>query len=260
MKLVSFDPLRSIDIPGVHPLKTGDIWEPRDKMILEADWVLFPKYWQVNTLVYALHKKIFPSVNSYHLGLNKVEMTRALQAVCPENVPDTLILPPDKNAADKILEHFCFPFVAKVIKSSMGLGVYLINNSEELEKYICANDTIYVQEFLPIKRDIRVVYIGERVITAYWRSAAEGAFHNNVARGGTVSFEDIPEAALRLVEKLAAHLGINHAGFDIAEVGGHFFFLEFNIKFGNQALNEKGISPGKIILKYLQEKSCLKSL
>lgn len=252
MRLVSFDPLRSMEIPGAYPIK-ADSWTLHKDKIIASDWLLFPEYWQINTLVYGLKKRIFPSINSYHLGHNKVEMTRALQSICPENFPDTLILPSIEGVRSKILDRFCFPFVAKTIKSSMGRGVYLIEDHEQLEKYIRENEVIYIQELLPIKRDIRVVYIGDSVVTAYWRTAAEGAFHNNVARGGTISFEDVPSEALKLVERVAAELGINHAGFDIAEAGGHFFFLEFNIKFGNQALNEKGIRAGKIILDYLKK-------
>jgi ribosomal protein S6--L-glutamate ligase len=33
--------------------------------------VLFPEYWQINPLVYALKKRIFPSVPTYHLGHDK---------------------------------------------------------------------------------------------------------------------------------------------------------------------------------------------
>ena len=51
--------------------------------------------------------------------------------------------------------------------------------------------------------------------------------------------------------KITDVLGINHAGFDVAEVDGHYFLLEFNPKFGTQALNDRGIRLGKMVFDYL---------
>lgn len=51
--------------------------------VREADWVLYPEYWQVNSLVYALQRRVFLSVASYHLGHDKIEQTRAFMAVAP---------------------------------------------------------------------------------------------------------------------------------------------------------------------------------
>ena len=87
------------------------------------------------------------------------------------------------------------------------------------------------------------------------RHAAEGSFHNNVARGGSVSFEDIPENAIHLVENVAHDLGIDYAGFDVAEVDGHFFLLEFNVRFGGRALAARGVKLGSLILNYLRSKT-----
>jgi ribosomal protein S6--L-glutamate ligase len=89
-------------------------------------------------------------------------------------------------------------------------------------------------------------------LTAYWRESGDG-FHFNVARGGVINFEAIPEAALLLVERVATRLGIDHAGFDIACVGSHYYILEFNVLFGLEALNRQGIRCGEAILRYLEE-------
>lgn len=44
MQLVSFDPLRTWDIPGTRPVKAAQWQEDLDE-IRVADWVLFPEYW-----------------------------------------------------------------------------------------------------------------------------------------------------------------------------------------------------------------------
>jgi ribosomal protein S6--L-glutamate ligase len=92
MRLIAFDALRCLDIPGTRYIKPELMFRHKDE-IKQADRVLFPEYWQVNSLAYSLQKRIFPSLGSYHLGHDKIEMTRAFWALCPEHVPHTAILP-----------------------------------------------------------------------------------------------------------------------------------------------------------------------
>lgn len=254
MKLVSFEPLRSLDLPVTASIKPED-WLRQRSVIDSADWLLFPEYWQVNALHYAWKKRIFPSVASYHLGHDKAEMTRALEAVAPRHMPLTFIRAATPRGIEEILDLLSFPFVAKEIRSSMGKGVSLIESAAQFRDYVQTHDILYAQEYLPIRRDLRIVYVGNQVLSAYWRNASEGSFHNNVAQGGTVSFDGVPAEACDLVASVARQLGIDHAGFDVAELDGHFYFFEFNIRFGLQALNSRGISVGRAILGYLEAQS-----
>jgi len=249
MNIISFDPFRSAGIPNVTYIKPELIFAEREA-IQHADWILFPEYWQVNFLVYAWKKRIFPSIQSYHLGHNKVEMTRALQAIVPEHVPYTLITANDAMVKDRILEAFTFPFIAKEIRNSMGKGVYLIENKEQLDLYLALNPIVYIQEYLPIDRDLRVVYVGNKVISAYWR-IGQGSFKNNVAQGGIIDFSPVERSIIDLVEQVAVELGINHAGFDLTVVGDHVYFFEFNVLFGNQALLQTNIPVAKYIHDYM---------
>lgn len=254
LRLLSFDVLRTLDLPGVVHLNPGE-WLTRRREVLAADWVLFPEYWQVNTLVYGWRRPIFPSPASYHLGHDKVEMTRAFQASCPEHTPHTLILPATPAGIEQVLDEMSFPFVAKSVRSSMGAGVWRIDDRAAFLDYAARHPVLYVQEHLPIERDLRIVYVGDRVVTAYWRVAANGGFHNNVARGARVCFEAVAPEAVDLVTELAAGLGIDHAGFDVAVVDGHCFLLEFNVRFGTDALNRRGIRLGPSILAHLRARS-----
>jgi ribosomal protein S6--L-glutamate ligase len=235
MRLLSFDPMRSIGLPQVTSLKPESMFERRQDL-LEADWVLFPRLWQVNALVYGLRRRIFPSISSYHLGEDKVEMTRAFQSVCPMNVPLTLIRPATESATEEALDTIGLPMVVKHPKEAEGRGVWKIGTARELRAHVAAHETLYAQELLPIDRDLRVVWVGDRVVGAYWRVAALGAFHNNVARGAAISFDDIPPAAVELVERVAFELGVDHAGFDVAMVDGHPYLMEFNTLFGTAGL------------------------
>ncbi|HEY7884208.1 MAG TPA: hypothetical protein VIC08_04585, partial [Cellvibrionaceae bacterium] len=101
----------------------------------------------------------------------------------------------------------------------------------------------YVQEYLPIDRDIRVIVIGNQAVSAYWRCQAPGGFYNNVAKGGIVDHSPVPLQAMTLARDIAVALGVDHAGFDIAMVGDFPYVLEFNRLFGN-----KGIPGGSALI------------
>ncbi|MBO8170788.1 MAG: ATP-grasp domain-containing protein [Bacillaceae bacterium] len=252
MKLVSFNPLRSRGIKGMTYVKPEMVFRERET-VRQADWILFPETWMVNFLSYGWNKRIFPSISSYHLGYSKVEMTRAFEAVCPDHVPYTRICASTSANQQQILEEFTFPFVAKDIRNSMGKGVFLIESEKDLKAYAKQHDVLYVQEFLEMDRDIRVVWVGHEVIAAYWRIGSQlGNFRNNVAQGAHVSFEPVPRSVIQLVEETARTLGIDYAGFDVALVQDHPYLLEFNLWFGETALKELNIPIHQKILTYLE--------
>ena len=250
MHLISFNAYRTLDVPGAAYIKPELLFRHREE-VAAADWVLFPEYWQVNTLVYGFKCRIFPGAASYHLGHDKVEMTRVLEATFPQHVPWTEIRAATDSGVAEILELFEPPFLVKEVRSSQGQGVHRIDSRSAFRDYARGQEVLYVQELLPIERDLRVVWVGDRVVSAYWRRAPEGGFHNNVARGGRISFDGVPPAAVAVVERVARSLGIDHAGFDVAVVGGHCYILEFNTLFGNDALNRAGLRLGPVILDYL---------
>lgn len=254
MKLISFDALRTLNIPNTKYIKPENFFREKES-VTEAEWILFPQYWQINSLVYGLKKNIFPNINTFHLGHNKIEMTRAFMAVAPEYVPYTEILSNTPINQELILDSFAFPFIAKEVKNSMGNGVFLINNIKDFKDYCSKNEVLYIQEKLPIDRDLRITYVGDEIIGAYWRIGSENNFKNNVAQGGSISYDNIPSEALSIVEYFAKALGINHAGFDIAEVDGHYYILEFNVLFGTKGLLDMGIDINSKILKYLESQN-----
>lgn len=253
MRLISFDPLRTLHYPPHTTLKSEQ-YLAHSQEISEADWVLFPEYWQITPLLFGLNARIFPSLATYLIGHNKIEMTRAFQTVAPANTPWTLIRPNTPNHADAVWDEMALPFVAKNPKSSMGEGVFLIENRADWNSYLRQADVIYAQEYLPIDRDLRIVWLGDKVAGGYWRLQSSDGFHNNVARGGQVMAGPVPQAALELVAKVATTLGIDHAGFDIAMVDNHPYILEFNRMFGSQGINSLMGDTTAIILDYLQRK------
>lgn len=253
MNLVSFDIFRTLGMPDITVVKPDDLFRHKE-LLRQADWVLFPEYWQLNALVYGLKCRVFPSEASYRIGHDKVEMTRAFQVVAPAHTPWTEIAANTPEAQDRLWQLMSLPFVAKLPKASMGDGVWLIENRQHWQRYCERTPVLYVQEYLPIDRDVRVVVVGEQVVTAYWRTQSDRGFYNNVAQGGQIDYSPVPASVTDLALRLARELGVDHAGFDIAVVGSHAYVLEFNRLFGNQGLAQ-GSALREAILAYLSSKS-----
>jgi ribosomal protein S6--L-glutamate ligase len=259
MQLISFNIFRTLGLDASSEFSLTYI-KPQDfalqpnryqTMLQDADWVLFPEYWQLNALLYGCHSRIFPSPTTYRVGHDKIEMTRVCELLTPQHVPQTWIAANTPEEAERLWQLLAPPFVVKLPKASQGIGVWLIEEKHEWKQYLERTDRIYVQEYLPIERDLRIVWVGDEIIAAYWRHRSDSSFHTNVSRGGYVSYEDVPVQALDLVTTLAKALKINHAGFDIAMVGDHPYLLEFNRLFGNQGIVGGGRAITDAIQRYL---------
>jgi ribosomal protein S6--L-glutamate ligase len=251
MKLVSFDALRTLNLPDTTYIKP-ELFYRELPLIRSVDWVLFPQYWQLNALLFAFGARIFPSHAAYLLGHDKVEMTRVFAAIAPQHIPETLIEANDADGAARAWERMVVPFVAKLPRASQGTGVFLIRARADWLRYLARTPVIYVQEYLPIDRDLRIVVVGRNVIGGYWRLQSAQGFHNNVARGGLVNRSPVPRPARELVLRLARTLGIDHAGFDVAMVVGHPYVLEFNRLFGNSGLQGGADRVSRAMLDYLR--------
>jgi len=251
MRLLSFDPFRGLGL--AQQFVKPEHWLRELPSLRAADVLLYPESWQVNALHHVLRKPIFPNLASYRLGWDKIEMTRAFLLAVPEAVPETLILQASSDGAEQALQALGLPLVVKEPRNSMGRGVRLIESRTDLMRWIEGVDVLYAQQHLPNDGDLRVVWAGDRVAAAYWRRNPDG-FHNNVARGGVVDFDDVPVAALDLVTRAARELGVDHAGFDVMMAGDQPFLLEFNVLFGNEALNRAGIDLKPPIRDYLERR------
>ena len=129
----------------------------------------------------------------------------------------------------------------------MGRGVYLIQTQQELESYLRLTSVAYIQEYLPVDRDIRVVIIGHRIVHAYWRIASQEEFRTNLAVGGTVSLASVPPEALSLASRTAQGCGWDDVGIDICRHDKHYYVLEANMKYGKEGFRQAGIDYIKLM-------------
>ncbi len=194
----------------------------------------------------AMGKPVFPSVHTYHFAQDKIRQTGLFML---QNIPcpKTRIFY-GKEREKEVRSQFAFPLIAKIPRgSALGRGVFLVRNREELAQYCALTHAAYIQEFLPIDRDIRVVVIGDRVALAYWRIAAPGEFRCNVARGAAIRLDGVPRQALELALYTAGKCGWNDVGIDICEHKGNFFVLEGNMKYGREGFARAGIDYTRLM-------------
>jgi ribosomal protein S6--L-glutamate ligase len=217
----------------------GD-YSPEDReRIRAAETVYYPTTFYAD-LFNAAGKNTFPSYHTYKCVQDKIKQT-ALFDLLGIPHPRTRIFYGKRQQSD-ILDFFAFPFIAKIPRgSAMGRGVYLVRDQAGLEAYCARASVAYIQEYLPIERDMRIVVIGQGIAHAYWRVAPAGEFRTNLSVGGRVSLEAVPGEALQLALHTARSCGWNDVGIDICRHDGRLYVLEANMKYGRQGFREAGI-------------------
>lgn len=220
-------------------------------MILKASKIYFP------TLLYAdlfqiMGKEMFPSVNTYRFLGDKIKQTLLFQLQGLPAPRTRFYFGPRQQKS--IADDFSFPFIAKKARtSSMGHGVWLIRDRHELDSYLAKNQPAYIQEFLPVDDDYRVVVVGDEVVHAYRRIPAQGSFKANISQGGTVCLENIPQNVLELGLRAAQACGFDLAGIDICQSRGELYILEANMKFGTKGFHCAGLSYKDILNRMVTE-------
>lgn len=223
---------------GVRP-NFSDYDPEEANLIRTAKKVYYPTGFYAD-LFDAAGINIFPSYHTYKFSQDKIKQTSMFNLL---NIPHprTRVFY-GKEQKKKINEYFAYPYIAKIARgSAMGRGVFLIKNRQELDAYLALEGPAYIQEYLPIDRDLRIVVIGKRLVHAYWRIAPAGEFKSNVAAGAGISFDKIPEESLKLALHTARACGWNDVGIDICRYNGNYYVLEGNMKYGKEGFRKAGI-------------------
>ncbi len=195
----------------------------------------------------AMGKPIFPSIHNYRFAQEKIKQTALFKLLSIPH-PRTRVFY-GKHQKTSISEHFKYPFIAKIPRgSAMGRGVFLIQNQDDLTDYLAYPSPAYIQEYLPIDRDIRIVVVGRQVVHAYWRIAAQGEFRTNLALGARISLDSVPTAATDLALQTAKSCQWDDVGIDICMQRGNFYVLEANMKYGKEGFRAAGMDYGKLMV------------
>ena len=142
------------------------------------------------------------------------------------NMPKTLPSPLNYTATevtgeevDEIAKNLGYPVVVKLSYSSMGKGVFLANDKQELlalaNKYK-TQPKIY-QEFISSSygKDVRIITVGKKYLCGYERNSGGSDFRSNVALGGNGVKITPTKEFIDLAEKVATLLNLDYMGIDL---------------------------------------------
>jgi ribosomal protein S6--L-glutamate ligase len=215
------------------------------RLIRNASKIYFPTPHFVEAMV-AMGKKTFPSVQCYRYLGDKIKQT-VLFKLLDIPIPNTRFFY-GSGQRKAILKAFPFPFVGKVaVGSGRGEGVHLIEDSAGLDVYLRRTRTAYIQEYVRLRRDLRIVIMGKRVAVSYWKEADPGEFRTNLARGGRILPDPVPHEALELALDVARRCNFDHAGIDLCQHQGGFLAIEANMNFGKEGFRMAGIDYKELL-------------
>lgn len=236
---------------GVRP-NFSDYSATEQKMIRDADKIYYPSIFYADMFA-AIGKSIFPSLHTYHFVQDKIKQS-ALFALLDIPVPRTRTFY-GKAPLEKILLHFEFPMVGKIPRgSALGRGVFLLKHTDDLQHYLALSRPAYIQQYLPIDRDMRILVIGGKIVCAYWRIAHPDEFRTNLGQKGRISFDPVSPDARRLALYTAEACGWNDVGLDICMHDGELYVLEANMKYGRQGFVEAGIDYSKMMEEMIEKR------
>ncbi len=231
-------------IPSIHTLGFKPVFNDysieEQRLILGADKIYYPTAFYAD-LFNAMGKPTFPSFHTYKFAMDKIKQTAIFHMLGIPH-PRTRVFYGERQKKT-ILDFFRFPFIAKKARgSARGRGVFLINNRDALSAYLKDHRPAYIQEYLPVDRDMRIIIIGKKIRLAFWRVPGSDNFKTNLSQGGTVCFDPLPEEALDLALMTALKCGWDDVGIDIIMHQGRPFVLEGNMKYGTRGFHQTGIN------------------
>ncbi|MDW8275048.1 MAG: lysine biosynthesis protein LysX [Candidatus Nitrosocaldus sp.] len=174
-----------------------------------------------------LESLAIPTINGYGVAETCGNKLLCSLALARHNVPtpSTYFI----FSAEKAIEmanNLGYPIVFKPIVGSWGRLVIPVKDREMMESIVEMREEMpnplskiyYLQEYVRRPpRDIRAIVVGDRVITAVYRYAAEGEWKTNIARGGKAEPCKITKELEDICLRAAEAVGGGVLGIDIME-------------------------------------------
>lgn len=176
-------------------------------------------------------------------------------------MPLTTFASSPKDTKDLISLAGGAPVVVKLLQSTQGRGVVLAETRKAAESLVDAfrglDANFLVQQFVTeaAGADVRCFVIGNRVVGAMRRRAAEGEFRSNLHRGGTAEAVKLSKDERETARKAARILGLKVAGVDLLQSESGPKVLEVNSSPGLEGIETStGIDVADQIYQFLESR------
>lgn len=133
--------------------------------------------------------------------------------------PKTFIYPKEEVKYEQI----DYPILLKEVHSSSSEGIHLVRNKACLDQILLdesfrrRNRWIILQKLLNIRRDLRVILVGEEIVWFYWRiNPAKEWKPTATSRGSFLDFNNFPERWREWILSQFRKTGLTTGAFDIA--------------------------------------------
>ncbi len=192
-----------------------------------------------------LNKRIFPNWNMYYPYDNKIVQLFLMDKFKIPH-PKTFYSR-DKAEIEKFIKNSKYPIISKSSDGACGDNVRKYDDPASLTKHIeqifseeglptyfpwvRQKGYVYLQEFLPVQKDLRIIVIGDKVELSFWRKN-ENSWIKNVSNGGKIYTNPVPENILNEAVSVNKKLNLHWCAFDIIVTNDKFYFLEFSSIFG----------------------------
>lgn len=196
---------------------------------------------------------LYPPLKHTLLWENKVFMHKEFERL-NINAPKTIIKKNANLIFDELATDLGNKFLFKHPHSAGSRGIVLISCQQDLNRVIEENidlKELIFQRLVNMKKDLRVILIGKKIILHYWRVNNEEEWRpTSTSHGSEVDFEYFPEKHKSKIIDTFIKFDITQGAFDICwendDVDGEPIFLEISPAFQpNPNLREYNISLRK---------------
>lgn len=141
---------------------------------------------------------------------------------------------------DEVIKELTFPLVLKKVYGSLGTGVFLVNNKEELIKLYSEHcrEPLQFQKYIKTSygKSVRVLVLDGEILGAFERYNASD-FRSNYGSTATSKEFELPESFKEITSRISSLFNIEYAGIDLlfgekdepvlCEINSNAFFEEF---------------------------------
>ena len=176
------------------------------------------------------HVQFVPSLDTQFSNKSKENVTRfCWKYDIP--IPKTHIFY-DRQKGHEFLKTAKYP---KIVKKSYGpsnYGGYFVHKVDSNKEAVNLFATkkyhpMYIQDFVPMSADVRVMLIGHKPVCAFWRRPPEGEWLTNTSQGGSMDYNNVPVELLELAVKVSKAANAEYWACDIAVgIDGKYRILE----------------------------------